>query len=210
MRQVGLEDAAAQFVWGGSNLVDRVDDLVHQLVPVERAAVGEFSLGQRPNAFVGVEFRGVSRKVLDLEARVPTQEPLQRCAVVRRGIVEQNDDGTPEMPQQFAEKETDFFLADVVEEKQIVEAQVLSSGADRDSGDDGDFVPASLAMTHEGGQALGRPSPGHQGSQQEARFVGKNQVGAQPLSVFFTRGQSFCFQRSMASWSRSMARVSGF
>jgi hypothetical protein len=35
-------------------------------------------------------------------------------------------------------------------------------------------------------------------------------MGAQPSSVFLTRGQSFRFQRWMASSSRSRARVSGF
>jgi hypothetical protein len=65
-------------------------------------------------------------------------------------------------------------LPDVVIVKQIVEAQPLSLGADRDPGDHGDFVPASLAMTLQRGAALGRPSPGHQWSQQEARFVSED------------------------------------
>ncbi len=109
-----------------------------------------------------------------MQPRVPTQEFPQRFAVVRGGIVQQNDDGTSEVSQQLAEKQTHFFLADVVEVKQIVEAQVLSLGTDRDSGDDGDFVPASLAMTLKGGAALGGPSPNHQGSQQKARFISED------------------------------------
>jgi len=34
-----LEDAAAQFLWGGSNSVDRTDDGVHQMVHIERTAI---------------------------------------------------------------------------------------------------------------------------------------------------------------------------
>jgi len=45
---------------------------------------------------------------------------------------------------------------------------------DRDSRDDRDFVPAPLAMTLNGGRALGRPSSDHQGSQEETGFIGKN------------------------------------
>jgi hypothetical protein len=90
------------------------------------------------------------------------------------GVVQQNDDRTAEVAQQFPEKEADFFLPDVVEEEQIVEAQVLSLGADRDPGDDGDFIPASLAMALKGSRTLGGPSSNHQGSQEEARFIGKN------------------------------------
>jgi hypothetical protein len=169
-----LEDAAAQFLRGGSNPVDRTDDGVHQFVPVERTAVGEFSFGERPNAFIGIEFWSVGGKVLDVQARVSTEKRCQRFPVVGGGVVQQYDDGTPEVAQQLAEKETHFFLPDVVEVKQRVEAEVLALGADGDSGDDGDFVPASLSMTLKGGAALGCPSPDHQGSQQKARFIGKN------------------------------------
>jgi len=169
-----LEDAAAQFLWGGSNSVDRTDDGVHQMVHIERTAVGEFSFGERPNTFIGIELGSVSRKVLDVQAPVPTEELPKRCPLVRRGVVQQNDDRTPEVAQQLAEEETHFFLPDVVEVKQRVEAEVLPLGADRDSGDDGDFVPASLPMTLQGGAALRCPSSDHQGSQQKARFIGKN------------------------------------
>ena len=144
------------------------------MIHVERTAVGEFAFGERPNTFIGIELGSVSGKVLDVQTPVPTEELLERCPLVRRGVVQQNDDRTPEVAQQLAEEETHFFLPDVVEVKQRVEAEVLSLGADRDSGDDGDFVPASLPMTLKGGATLRCPSPDHQGSQQEARFIGKN------------------------------------
>ena len=165
---MGLEDAATQFIWRGSNPVDGTDDVAHQLVRVERAAVGEVPLGQGPNAFIRIELRRVSRKVFDVQARVTTEQLPERFAVVGGGVVQQDDDRTPEVPQEFAEKPAHFVLPDIVEVKQVVEAQVLSLGTDRDSGDHGDFVPASLAMTLEGSAALRCPSPGHQGSQQKA------------------------------------------
>jgi hypothetical protein len=174
MRQIGFKDASAQFFGRISNGVDRTDDAVHQLVHVERAAVSEVSFGQRPNSFVGVEVGSVGGKVLDVQARVSAEEPGERWPVVGGGVVEQNDDGTAEVAEQFAEKSTYFFLSDIVEEEQIVEAQVLSLGTDRDSRDDGDFVAASLAMTLQGRAPLGSPGSDHQGSQQEARFIGKN------------------------------------
>ena len=173
MRQIGFQDAAAQFLGRVSNGVDRTDDAVHQLVHVERAAVGEVSFGQRPNSFVGVEVGSVGGKVLDVQARVSAEEPGERWAVVGGGVVEQNDDGTTEVAEQLAEKSTHFFLSDIVEEEQV-EAQVLSLGTDRDSRDDGDFVAASLAMPLPGRAPLGSPGSHHQGSQQEARFIGKN------------------------------------
>ena len=174
MGQIGFQDAAAQFFGRASNRVDRADDAVHQGVKVERAAVGQFSFGPRPDSFVRVEVGSVGRKVLDLQAGVSAQEPGQRRAVVGGGVVEQNDEGAAEVAQQFAQKSTHFFLSAVVEEEQIVEAQVLSLRTDRDSRDDGDFVAAPLAMSLNGGRALGRSSWDHQGSQEEAGFIGKN------------------------------------
>ena len=78
MRQIGFKDAGAQFFRRVSNDVDRTDDAVHQLVQVERAAVGEVAFGQRPNSFVGVEVGSVGGKVLDVQARVSEEESGER------------------------------------------------------------------------------------------------------------------------------------
>jgi hypothetical protein len=112
--------------------------------------------------------------VLDVQARVSAEERGERRAVVGGGVVEENDQGTAEVAEQLAEKSTHLFLSDIVEEEQIVEAQVLSPGADRDARDDGDFVAASLAMTLKGRGASGRPGSDHPGGQEEAGFIGKN------------------------------------
>jgi hypothetical protein len=146
-----LEDAAPQF-WGrGANGVDRADDIIHQLVDVEWAAVSEISFGQGPDPFIGIEIRSVSGKVLNLETRVLPEKFSERRAVVGRGVVQQDDDVTPKMPQQLSEKQAHFFLADVVEVKEIVKAEVLPLRTDRDSGNHGDFVSPTLAMTLNGG-----------------------------------------------------------
>ncbi len=174
MRQIGFQDTAAQSFGRASDLIDGSDDGPHQLIHVEGTAVGEVAFRQRPNALVGIEVGRVGGKVFDVQARVAAEELGERRAGVRGGVVQQNDDRTAEVAQQFLEKEDNFFLPDVVEEKQIVEAQTLPLGANRDSRDDGDFIPASLAMVEKGSRPLGSPSSQHQGSQEEARFIGKN------------------------------------
>ena len=174
MRQIGFQDAATQSFRRASDLVDGSDDRLHQLVHVERTTVGEVTFRQRPNSLVGIEIGRVGGKVFDVQARVAAEKLGERRAGVRGGVVEQNDDRTAEVAQQFLEKEDDFFLPDVVEEKQIVETQALALGADRDPRDDGDFIPAPLAMALQGRRPLGGPSSNHQGSQEEARFIGKN------------------------------------
>src|SRR3954453_19872165 len=75
----------------------------------------------------------------------------------------------------------------------------MSAGADGNSRNDGDFVSPSLAVTMNGSLPLRSPGSDHIGNQKEARFVGEDDMGTQPCSVFFMRGHSSCFQRSISS-----------
>jgi len=147
--------------------------------------------------------------MLDVQARVLAQQLIQQFSLVGLGVVEEGDQGPPQMPQQMAQENTDFVLSDVPEPELIVEAEALSFRTYRDPGNDGDLVPP-ITMTNDRSVAAGGPGLDDIGDQQEARFVGEDEMGTQPRSVFFTRSQSFRFQRSMASPSRSTARVSGF
>ena len=63
------------------------------------------------------------------------------------GVIQQDDD---EVPQHLPQMNEDFFLADVVEEEQIVKAQSLSLGAQRNSGDHRNLVPSAWAMAMNG------------------------------------------------------------
>lgn len=205
-----MRDAAAQFGRGVPDAVDGAEDVFHQFVGMVRAAVGEFSFGQRPDSFIGVEVRGVGGEMLDAQAGMPPKQVLEWFPLVRGGIVQQHNERSPEMPQQLTQEATDFLLPNVVKKEEIVEAQVMPPRAHRNSRNDGNLVAPSLVMAENGGLALRSPGSDHVGDQEEARFIGKDDVGAQPRSVFFIRSQSFCFQRSMDFSSRSSARRFGF
>jgi len=148
--------------------------------------------------------------MLDVQAGMSLEEVPERLPLVRGGIVQQHNERSPKMPQQLTQESADFLLPEVVKKKEVVETQPMALGAHRNSGNDRDLVAPSLAMAKNGGLALRSPGPDHVGDQEEARFIGKDDVGAQPRSVFFTRGQFFPFQRSMAFSFRSSARRSGF
>lgn len=109
----------------------------------------------------------------------------------------------------MTEEDAHLFLPDIVEPKLVIEAETLSLGTDGDGRNHGDSL-APIPMTQDRSLAPWGPGLDHVGDQQEPGFVGKDEVGAQPRGVFFTRGQSFCFQRAMACSSRSSARRSGF
>jgi hypothetical protein len=187
-----------------------MNDIFYQLLDILGAAVGQFPLCQRPNAFIGVELRSVGRKMLNAETRVSGEELLERFTLMSGGVIQEDDDGAAQVPQQRTQKRTDFLLTNILKKKEIVEAQSVPLGADRNAGYHRDFVPPSLAMPMDGSFPLWGPGSDHRGNQEEARFVGEDDVGAQPRSVFFTRGQSFFFQRSILDSFRSKARRSGF
>ena len=107
----------------------------------------------------------------------PAMLALQLCnraSLVGGGLVEQHDERAGQVAQQLAQEMADLVLADVVEEEQIVEAQAVPPRAERDSRDDGDFVPPSLTVAMDGGLPLRSPCPGHVGYEQKARFLGKD------------------------------------
>ena len=204
-----MEDASPQFRWRLSNPVDGSDEILHQLLDIVGTSVSEVALGLRPYAFIGIEFRRVRGEVFDAQARVSPQQVFERFPMVGAGVVQQGNHWPLQVLQQVAEKRTDFLLPDVLEVELVEEAQPLPFRADGDTRDHRDLVPP-IAMVDHRRLTTRRPGLGDVRDQQEAGFIRKDYMGAQPRGVFFTRGQSVCFQRAMASSSRSMARVSGF
>ena len=78
---------------------------------------------------------------------------LQLCdqaSLVGGRLVQQHDERAGQVAQQLAQEPADLVLADVVEEQQIVEAQAVPVRTERNSPDDGDFVPPPLTMAMDG------------------------------------------------------------
>ena len=109
--------------------------------------------------------------MLEVETGVSAQPVGARFPVMRGGIIQQNDHRAAQVPQPFAQKPADLLLPEVVNVEQIIEAQLLSPGAQGNSGKDGDLVAPPLAMPREGCLALPSPGLDHGGNQQEARFI---------------------------------------
>ena len=71
--------------------------------------------------------------MLDGETRVLTKEFLEWVPLMGGGVIQQNNDRPAQVPQQLTQKHTDLFLCDVVIEEQVIEAQMVSLGAQRNS-----------------------------------------------------------------------------
>lgn len=204
-----MHDATAELVRGAADAFERSDEVHDQLAKVVGPTVGEFALGERPDALVGVEFRRVGGKVFDTQAAVAPEERPERLSLVSAGVVQQDDARPAQVAQQLAEKGADFQLTDVFQAKMIVESEALASGADGDCRDDRDLV-APVAMAVDRCAPPRRPGLEQVWDQEESGFVDEDEMGAQPCGVFFTCGQVFRFHRLIAASSRSRARRSGF
>jgi hypothetical protein len=112
--------------------------------------------------------------MLDLQAGVLGKDLLEWLPFMGGRVIQKNDEGTAQLSQQLTEEGTDFFLSDVVIEEQVVQTEMISPGAQRNSGNDRNLVAAALAMVLDRGHAPRRPSLDHQRSQQKTRFIGKN------------------------------------
>ena len=129
--------------------------------------------------------------------------------LVDAGIVEQHEQMSRDLAQQVPEEMRHFVALHVVFVEMAVQGESLPSRTGREGRDGGNSFVA-LAMPQPGRFPRRTPSLADGGDQQEAGFVEKQEVGAQPPGVFFTVGHVDRFHSAMASSSRSMARRSGF
>jgi len=174
-----------------------------------RVTVGKGCLGEVPDAFIGVELGGVGRKRDQVESSEAAAHLSDRNATVDGGVVPDDDDVATQVTEQVAQELAHSLAVDVVAMESVAEAHPVPHGADRQAADDRDPV-ATVAVPHDRRLSLRRPGPHQRGDQLEAALVRKDDVGTQPRGVSFTSGQVSRLHCSMASWSRSSARRSGF
>jgi hypothetical protein len=207
--KVGLQDATAESVRRCAGVFDGTDEMLQEVIDVLGAAVGQVALGQAPDPLIGIQLRRVAGEMLQTQTRMLPEQLVQWLAFMRWGLVQKHNHRAGQVPKQMAEEDAHLLPPDVAEPKLVIKAEILSLGTDRDPRDHGDSVSATAVVQ---GRSVAARGPGldHVGDQQEAGFVGEDEVGAQPRGVFFIRGQSLCFHRSMACSSRSVARRSGF
>ena len=173
------------------------------------SAVGERALGELPDAFVGVEFRGVAGEAVEVEPWIAGLEHTDRLAAMDGAVIPDHDHGAAEVAEQVPEEGAHFRVLDVFGREQEVEA---AAPATRTHGEPRDHRDAltPLAVAQERSLPPRRPGAPHARDQEEPRLVDKDEVGAQPRGFFLMRGHVSRFQCSIRSSFRSSARRSGF
>lgn len=204
-----MVDARAQVATVGSDRLQRVEHREHQLWKVSRATVGEPLLGELPNALIGVELGGVGGEPLEVQPLGASAQLLHQLATMRTAAVPEHEDVASDLLQQLSQEVASLELPDVLGVELEVKVQTLAAGRHRDARDDGDPIP-TVEVMHRGRLPHGCPGAGDGRGQLEARFVGKDEVGTQPLGVFFTLGHSCRRKRRISVWLRSRAFFCGF
>ena len=88
--------------------------MTKQLALRIRSAVGERALRELPDAFVGVEFRGITGEAVEVKSEVPGLERANRFAAVDRAVVPDHDHGATEVAEQVPEERAHFGMLDVL------------------------------------------------------------------------------------------------
>lgn len=171
--------------------------------------VGERALRELPDAFVGIEFRGVAGESIEVKAGEASLQCSDGFAAVDRAVVPDHDHGAAQMAEEISKEPTDFGVADVLWREQEVQPVASSARTHRDTGDDGDAI-APLPMAKHRRATARRPGAADGRNQEEARLVDEDEVGAQPRGFFLMCGHVSRLHRAMRSSSRSRARRSGF
>ena len=204
-----MVDASSEAAGRFLDVSKRAAKATTQRCDVVWATVGEMPFGVGPDGFVGVELRGIGRKVFEMQPGELTADLSNPFSFVNARVVPDDEDVSTKVAQQVPEEFADLVVSDVLRVTPEVQADAPTPGSNGDARNHGDTI-MPIAMMNEGRLTAGSPGLSHRGNQKEARLVDEDYVGTQPRSVFFTRGQFLRFQRSMTSSFRSSARRSGF
>lgn len=204
-----MGQAASKILSVGANRPQRVEDGVQQSRQIATLTVGEPLLCQLPDSLVRIEFRRVGREALQMETLGAGTDLANKQATMGIGAVPKNEDVALEVSEQLPQEVSRLQLSDVLGVELEVEIQPLAGGRDRDPRDGRDAV-TSIEVMDRRRFADRSPGGGDGGCQLESRLIDEDEVGTQPLGVFFTAGQSRRRKWRISAWLRSSAFLCGF
>lgn len=204
-----VRDATSEILPVGANCPKRAADGMQESLQVTALAIGQALLGQLPNPLIRIELRRIGREALQVEALRASAECTNQQATMGIAAVPENKDVATEVSEQLAQEVPSLHLPNIVGVELEVEVQPLAGRRHRNPRD-GRHAVAPIAVMDRRRLADGRPGGGDGRCQLESRLVDKDEVGTQPLGVFFTIGQSRRRNRRISAWLRSNAFFCGF
>jgi hypothetical protein len=204
-----VRDAAPEVAVVSLDQEERVGEVTFELDDVAWTPIRESLLCELPDALVRVELGCIGWKPNEVQPANPSAELSDQVALVRVASVPEQEHVTSQMAEQVAQEAADLRLLDVLLVQLEVEVGSPQHRAERDRGDGRDPI-ATIEVADDRRPAHRSPGLRDRRRQEEARFVGEDEVGTQPRGVFFSLGHSCRTKRRMAVSSRSRARLRGF
>lgn len=147
------------------------------------------TVGQRPfelipDKLIGIKFRSITGKPVDIEAGVFCQEFFDHPSLMRSAIVPEQDDGFAQMPPKVLKKPrhlggTDVFIAVELG----IKGDLSSFRGNRERRNGRDFGPAS-GDTKMGGLSFWCPCANDVRHQEKTAFIQEDQISPQLLGFF--------------------------
>ena len=203
-------EAPAKFHLGFAKLIEHHLRILGKLVWIIGAAISHCRTHLVPHAFIRVQFRGVGRQSLQPYSTIPAQKRTYGFSPVMPTIVPDHNNETTQMLEQLTQEIGNCDVVKIgIGQAMEIKTDTPTPGADRKGRNDRHLIPFLMMLMN---RCLPARSPGasNGGNQEQTAFVDEGDVGTQVFGVFFTFGQTSCFQCSIRSSSRSSALRSGF
>jgi len=202
-------DTGAEGNLGFCNLFQDIIQVPPKCLPRIGTAIRQTRFGLRPYPLIRIQFRGISRKRLQAQPGIFSEQLSEVGSFMDRSIIPDGNHRSAQMFQEVSEEMADIFLGQIFPRDIEIKPQPFPQGADREAGDEGEAI-MQMMMALNGSLAPQGPGLPNRRDQEESRFVNKDQVGAQVFGVFFIRGNSSFFHRAISVSSLSKARFWGF
>lgn len=151
------------------------------------ASVCQRVLRLRPDPFVGIQLGRIGRKGFQVKPFESATEIADGLPFMRGNIVPYYDHIPPKMFEEMTQKFTYLRTLDILCMEDVVQSKTLESGTERERRDHGDAL-ADKVIADSRGVGFRTPGLAQRRGQEEARLVYEDDMGAQPLGVFFIRG----------------------
>src|SRR3990172_6561315 len=138
--------------WSGPGLMGGQEDTVFQFVQMARSEVGQSAVFEvTPAVFVGMEFGGVGRQLLEGESTLAAGVAAYEGPTVGPQSIPDHDDVPAKVGQPIAQEDQNLLLANgLVGMKLQVPAQPTAVQRDRDAADGRDLAVVSRPLPEHG------------------------------------------------------------
>jgi len=140
-RQIRLMDTSPQQILGASNSFNRTPDIPRQMVDGKRRCIRELPLGLRPNIFIGINFRGISRESVRMNSGMTAQKSAHHASPMNWTAIPYQFNRPAKLPQQLAQKGNHFHSGNIVPVKLRIQSQAVMTGRYSDARNNRDTIP---------------------------------------------------------------------